>query len=745
DLVHRAARLGIEALALTDHDGLYGAIRFHKACKEAGIKPIIGAELTLEQGSHLTLLAKDHTGYSNLCRLITRAQISNKKGSPALSLNQLAQHSKGLICLSGCRKGEIAGLILSGKIREAREAASTLLNIFGKDRFWIELQNNFYPEDRELLEALTQLAHSLQVNCVATSNVHYAVKDDHRLHDVLLCIKNRTTLDHCQALKLNSEFHLKSPEEMKELFRSCPESVLNTLALARECNVSLDFSAYRFPEFPLPGGERVDAYLARLCLEKSKERYGSLSDEADRRLRYELDLIGRLDLAGYFLIVWDIMEYARRNGIPAQGRGSAANSIVAYILGITKVDPIKNKLFLGRFLNEEMSSLPDIDVDISTSHREKLIQYVYQKYGQEHTAMVCTFVTFQARNAIREVGKALGLPEPLLDLMAKSVSSYGAADIEEDLGKIDRFRTYLASGIWQEFISLCGKIADFPRHLSIHVGGMLISSCPLTDIVPLEKAAMPGRIVCQWDKDGIADAGLIKIDLLGLRMLSLIEEARQMAEKSKGMRINLNELSLDDSEVYDMISRADTIGVFQVESRAQIQTLPQTRPRSIEDLTIEVAIIRPGPLQGNMVHPYLQRRKGREEVSYLHSKLKPILEETLGVILFQEQVIQAAVLIAGFRPGEADALRRAMSRKRSRQEMGKMRQRFLEGADRNGVDGETAERIFASLEGFAEYGFCKSHAAGFALLCYQSAWLKRYHPAEFYAALLNNQPMGFYD
>jgi error-prone DNA polymerase len=744
DLVSRAAALGFTALALTDHNGLYGAIRFHKACREAGIKPIIGAELTLEGGSHITLLAKDHAGYSNLCRLITRARISNEKDSPALCFNHLAQHSKGLVCLSGCRKGEVAGLILSGKTNRAREAGARFLDIFGKENFRIELQNNYYPEDAALIQALTEIAGFLGVHCVATNNVHYAGKDDRRLHDVLVSIRNKSTLDQCRGLRLNAEFYLKSPVEMRTLFRFYPEAVSSTVTVAEACNVSLDFSAYRFPEFPVPEGESAGGYLGKVCLEKLKQRYGVFDPEAEKRLRYELDLIGRLDLAGYFLIVWDIMEYARKSGIPAQGRGSAANSIVAYILGITKVDPIKNKLFLGRFLNEEMSSLPDIDIDISTNHREELIQYVYQKYGREHTAMVCTYVTFQARNAIREVGKVLGLPEALLDGMAKSVSSYGAADIEDDLGRLDSFRKVLSSGIWQEFISLCGKIADFPRHLSIHVGGMLISSCPLTDIVPLEKATMPGRVVCQWDKDGVADAGLIKMDLLGLRMLSLIEEARQMVETSKGIRLNPDELPQDDSRVYDMISKADTIGVFQVESRAQIQTLPQTQPRSIEDLTIEVAIIRPGPLQGNMVHPYLQRRKGREEVSYLHPKLKSILEETLGVILFQEQVIQAAVLIAGFSAGEADALRRAMSRKRSRHEMGKLRQRFLKGADSNGVDEGTAERIFASLEGFAEYGFCKSHAAGFALLCYQSAWLKTYYPAEFYAALLNNQPMGFY-
>jgi len=417
---------------------------------------------------------------------------------------------------------------------------------------------------------------------------------------------------------------------------------------------------------------------------------------------------------------------------------------VAYILGITKVDPIKNKLFLGRFLNEEMSSIPDIDIDISTNHREKLIQYVYEKYGQEYTAMVCTYVTFQARNAIREVGKALGMPSDLLDRMAKSVSAYGAKDIGQDLASIEEFRSYFTSMPWREFTSLCREISDFPRHLSIHNGGMVISSCPLTEMVPLERATLPGRIVCQWDKDSVADAGLIKVDLLGLRMLSLIHEACELVGENHGAKLDQDKLPLDDDKVYDMICQGDTVGVFQVESRAQMQTLPQIRPRSIEDLTIEVALIRPGPLQGNMVHPYIRRRKGLEKVTYLHPKLKPILEDTLGVLLFQEQVIQVATAIADFTPGEADSLRRAMSRKRSRDAMGEMRQNFIDGAKKNGVETTLASRIFEALEGFAEYGFCKSHAAGFALLCYQSAWLKKYHPSEFYCALLNNQPMGFY-
>ncbi len=744
DLVSRASELGMHALGITDHDGLYGAARFYKACLKAGVKPIFGAEVNLEDGNHLTLLAKNNEGYSNLCRMITKAQLKHKKGSPALDSETLAQHSNGLICLSGRRRGEIASSIVSGCVEKAYEAAKKCIDIFGRDDFYIELQNNLYPEDRQLCRASVKLARELDLDYVATNNVHYARKDSHKLHDILTCIRHRTSLDECKSLRLNSEFYLKSSEEMEQLFEAYPKAISNTFAIAERCNVKLDFSDYRFPDFPLPEGETADSYLARLCWQKAYGRYENISPEAEARINQELNLIQKLGLSGYFLIVWDIMDYAQKNGIPAQGRGSAANSILAYILGITQVDPIKNKLFLGRFLNEEMSSVPDIDIDISTTHREKLIQYVYRKYGQEHTAMVSSYVTFQARNAIREVGKALGMPAQLLDRMAKSVSAYGANNIGQDLASIEEFRPYFTSTLWQEFIALCREIADFPRHLSIHNGGMLIASCPLSDMVPLEKATMPGRIVCQWDKDGIADAGLIKVDLLGLRTLSLIHEACELVEENHNTKLSLASLSLDDKEVYDMICRGDTMGVFQVESRAQLQTLPQTKPRSIEDLTIEVALVRPGPLQGNMVHPYIRRRQGLEKVTYLHSKFKPILEDTLGIILFQEQVIQVATIIADFTPGEADYLRRAMTRKRAKISMDEMKQRFLNGANKNGVGSHTANRIFAALEGFAEYGFCKSHAAGFALLCYQSAWLKRYYPPEFYCALLNNQPMGFY-
>ena len=657
DLIARARELGMPALAITDHDGLYGAVRFYKAAKQAGVKPVIGAELTIDQKHHITLLARNNRGYSNLCRLITRAQLDHCKGKPSVDSSILDIYNDGIICLSGCRNGEVSSLLLEGEKEQAQAAARKYLEIFGRDNFFIEIQNNLYAGDSGLCRQLVELADNLGVRPVATNNVHYATKDKHRLQDILVCIKNCTTLDKSgQLRRSNSEFYLKSTGEMSSLFTKYPQALENSLHIADLCNVDLSFSSYRFPEFPLPDGETTSSFLAKLCWQKAEERYGELSEEVKRQLTYELDLISKLGLSGYFLIVWDIMDYASRNCIPAQGRGSAANSIVAYILGITRVDPIRHKLFVGRSINEEMSSIPDIDIDVSTNHREQLIQYVYQKYGEEHTAMVCTFVTFQARNAIREVGKALGMLSPVLDQMAKAVGSYSAKDIDEDLARLEQFRTYITSVPWQHFVSLCREIADFPRHLSIHVGGMIISSCPLTDIVPLERATMPGRVVCQWDKDAVEDASLVKVDILGLRMLSLIHEAVELIKQSQDIEIDLDGTSLDDEKVYDMICRADTMGVFQVESRAQMQTLPRTRPRSIEDLTVEVAIIRPGPLQGNMVHPYIRRRQGKEKVTYPHKKLKPILEETLGVILFQEQVLRAAIAIADFTLGEADSL-----------------------------------------------------------------------------------------
>jgi len=780
ELVARAKELGMEALAVTDHDGLYGAVRFWQAALQEGIRPIIGTEVTLDGSSHLTLLARNREGYSNLCRLISTAQLAHSKHQASLNPALLAERSAGLICLSGCRRGEIARHLLSGSRRRARKAAETYLKIFGIESFWIELQHHLLPEDDWLCAEMADLAARLGVGCVATNNVHYATRDRHRLQDILVCIRNRTTLDSSTGLRRpNSEYHLKPAAEMAALFQGYPGAVANSAVIAAECRVDLNFKGYRFPGFRVPEGETPFSWLHRLCHEGARERYQPITPAVSKQLAHELEVIHKTGLAEYFLIVWDIMRYAREKGIPGQGRGSAADSLVAYLLGITKVDPIRHNLLFERFLSEEMTGMPDIDIDFSTNHREEILQYVYEKYGQEYTGMVCNVVTYRARNALREVGKAMGLPPELLDRFAKAINHRSPSGLEEELAALtepsppaqDRpnppapfpareggvfsplpctgrgdggVRSVELGEPWRQLLDFCRQIEGFPRHLSIHVGGMLITATPLVEIAPLERATAPGRVVVQFNKDDVEDMGLIKMDLLGLRTLSVIHDALQMIRDGRGVDLDLDRVPLDDPSVFDMLCESDNIGVFQVESRAQSQTLPKMQPRSIEDLIVEISIIRPGPLQGNMVHPYLRRRAGKEEVTYLHPSLEPVLKETLGVVLFQEQVIRVAVAVAGFTPGEADLFRRAMNRHRSSVEMAKIKTRFLEGARRNGLEEETAETIFQQLAGFASYGFCKSHAAAFAKTAYDTAYLKRYYAPELYAAILNNQPMGFY-
>lgn len=743
ELVAGAIAKGLTAIAITDHEGLYGICRFYKAAKSAGIKPVIGAELTIEGGFHITLLVENATGYINLCHLITHAQLSESKGKSCLKSSHLPGHTAGLICLSGCSKGEVSSLLRQGDKGKAIEGARKYLSLFGRTNFFIELQHHLHPEDGKLCAQLSGIAGELGLTTIATNNVHYMTRDDFMLHDILACIRYRVNLDNSTPFrKANSEYYLKTCREMTMLPGLPLEAVENTCELAERCAFELDFSSYRFPDYPLPDGEITLAYLRRLSFERARVKYRELTGPIVERLNHELRLIEQKGLAGYFLIVWDIMEFARRMGIPAQGRGSAASSVVAYVLGITPVDPIKHHLFVGRFLNE--FAVPDIDIDIATHRREEVIRYVYEKYGREHAAMVCTYITFQARNAIREVGKVLGLPPYILDKMAKSVSAYGGAHAIDALMEIPEFREHLQSGAWRHFCSFCTKIADSPRHLSIHVGGMVVTSRPVSEIVPLEKARAEDRVVCQWDKDSVEDAGLVKVDLLGLRMLSMIDESIGLIQEHKGIEIDRDAIPMDDPLVYRLIGDADTIGVFQVESRAQMQTLPKVKPHSIEDLAVEVAIIRPGPLQGNMVHPHIRRRQGLESVSHLHPRLAPILDETLGVILFQEQILQVACEIAGLSPGEANNLRKTMNRKHAKTELQKWYERFVKGALQRGIDKGTARKIFDHISGFAEFGFCKSHAASFAILCYISAFLKAYYPSEFYCALLNNQPMGFY-
>jgi len=745
ELLDRALELQMDHLAVTDHDGLYGAVRFYRGALERGIKPIVGAELTLDGGYHLVLLAENDLGYSNLSRLISHAQLSHSKGEASLSWAALSQHREGLICLSGCSKGEIASHLLARREREALAAGKRYVEVFGRENYFLELQHHLLEEDRRLLRMSIQLAEHLGVRYVATNDVHYARRRGHRLHDVLTCIANHTTLDEAGSLlRANSEYYLKSPEEMEGLFSHLPRAISNTRAIAERCQVDLNFSAHRLPPFELPPGETAGSYLRHLCLGGIGGKYPSVTEKVLQQLDHELEVIGRTGLAEYFLIVWDICRYAHQRGIPAQGRGSAANSLVAYVLDITRVDPIAHNLLFERFLSEEANTMPDIDVDFSADHREEVIEYVYDKYGEEHTAMVCNVVTFRARSAVRDVGKALGFPLPLLDQVAKALDTRRASRVEEDLERVNGLAEKATHLPWRQLLELCREIDSFPRHLSIHVGGMIITAKPLVEIAPLERATMPGRVVVQFNKDDVEDLGLIKIDLLSLRTLSLVYEAVQLIGEHRGEELDLESIPLDDPVVYDMLCRADTIGTFQVESRAQAQTLPRMRPQKFEDIVVEVALIRPGPLQGNMVNPYLQRRAGLEEVTYVHPALEPALAETMGVIIFQEQILKVAMIVAGFTPGEADLLRRAISRSRSREAMEKLRDRFVEGTLAKGLDEDAAQAVFDQLAGFAEFGFCKSHAAAFARTAYETLYLKAHYTAEFFCALLNAQPMGFY-
>jgi len=749
DLVECAFQMGYPALALTDHDGLYGAVRFWRAARERGLKPIIGAEVTLDNGSHLTLLAETQAGYANLCRLISAGQLDGQKAHPRLALATVAAHAKGLLCLSGCRRGPVASAILAQDLSRAREAAGELYEIFG-NRLWHEVQRHMHFQDLALNAELIDLARWLGVEVVATNNVHFARPSGQALHDVLTCIRQRTTLHEALAsglLHANSEQAMLSPQEMCARFADLPQALDNTLRIAERCNVSLDFSAQRLPAFPIPPGHSASSYLKDLCERGLEERFALTDRQARAQLAHELGVIDRAGLSGYFLVVWDIVRYAREQGIRCQGRGSAANSLVAYLLGITPVDPLQHNLLFERFLSEHSQTMPDIDVDFAADRREEVIQYVYDRYGPEHVAMVCNVVTYRARSALREAAKALSFPPETIDRLVKSLdtrTTKGAAEAIEGLFQPGENEDEAQHLPWQILADIVRQMEGVPRHLSIHVGGMLITAAPLVEIVPLERATMPDRVVVQWNKDSVEDAGLIKFDLLGLRTLGAIDETLALIRDEWHVDPDLDRLPLDDPALYAMLQRADTIGCFQVESRAQAQMLPRLRPTRFEDLIVEIALVRPGPIAGNMVHPYLNRRHGQEPVHYLHPALEPILSETLGVMIFQEQVIRVAQAIAGFSPGEADQLRRSMSRSRSAEAMAALHDRFLSGARAQGVDGEIAEQIFRQLSAFSGYGFCKSHAAAFALVTYQTLYLKAYYPEAFTCALLNHQPMGFY-
>src|SRR6059036_1691067 len=736
------------AVALCDRDGVYGAPRFTRAALDAGVKPIIGSEITLTDGSRLPLLVEDREGYQNLCHLITRMKLGAAKGSAAVTLAELAPYAAGLVCLTGGAYGPLALRLDAGDVAGARGALERLVTVFGRSSCFVEVQRHFLREQEAILQALVALGRGAGVPLVASNQPLFARPEGRPLADVFTCIREKTDLDRAgRRLLPNGERVLKGGVEMTQLFRDLPDALANSGELALRLAFTLKDLGYRFPEFPLPPGQTPLGYLRELTRRGVGARYGTvpLAARARRQVAHELELIGRLDLAGYFLIVWDIVEYCRTHDILVQGRGSAANSAVCYALGITAVDPVGMELLFERFLSEARGEWPDIDIDLpSGDRREAVIQYVYRRYGRLGAGMTANVITYRGRSAAREVGKALGLPRDMQDRLARFVSNWGYQDSADLLTK------HLAEAGCdprhpriRHFAALWMRIQDLPRHLGQHSGGMVIAAGRLDDVVPLEPATMPGRVVIQWDKDDCAGLGIIKIDLLGLGMMAVLQDSLTLVGETGGS-VDLAHLPPDDPAVYRSLQQADTIGVFQVESRAQMATLPRIHPERFYDLVVQVAIIRPGPIVGQMVHPYVRRRRGREAVTYPHPSLEPILKRTLGVPLFQEQLLRMAMVAAGFTATEAEELRRAFGFKRSERLMADVETKLRAGMARQGIHGAAAEEIVHAITAFALYGFPESHASSFALLAYASAYLKVHHPAAFYAALLNNQPMGFY-
>jgi error-prone DNA polymerase len=773
DLMRRAAALGMPAIALTDHDDLGGAVRWAEAGKEHGVEAIVGLELTITgtggrrdggtdaEGlasrspgppappfpvSHLTLLACNEEGYRNLSRLVTRARAGDR-GAPGVAWDDVEAHADGLVALTGCPFGEVPQLLAHGDERAARARLDRLAEVFG-GRVAVECWDHHLASERAVVPGLIALAGELDLPWVITNDVHYAEPSGRLVHDVLTCLRHQVTLDTAGTLlRPSAEWHLRDPARIAHHWRHYPEALAATRAVAEQCAFRMGQLTPTLPAFPLPPGVTADAYLASLVARGARERYGDRLTQRHRdQLRHELDVIRRLGLAGYFLIVWDIVREANRLGVLAQGRGSAANSAVCFCLGITAVDPVGMELLFERFLSEDRREAPDIDVDFAHRDREQVIQYVYRRYGRDHAAMVCEAITYQGRSAVRDAARVLGFSIQQAERLADEADHHSAETTAERL---------LADGAAvagldpadlrvRRLAEVVRGLHQLPRHRSIHVGGFVLSERPLAEVVPIEPAAMPERTVIQWDKDDLDPVRLIKIDLLGLGMLTLLQDAAVLLRHSRGVVFDLARLPMDDAAVYDMICRADTIGVFQIESRAQMNTLPRLAPRCFYDLVVEVALIRPGPIQGEMVHPYLRRRAGEEPVTYPHPSLEPILERTLGVPLFQEQGMQVAIAAAGFTPGEADELRRAMGHKRSHERMARICTKLIEGMARNGIEPDVARRIFNQISAFADYGFPESHAASFALLVYASSYLKHYYPVEFACALLNAQPMGFY-
>jgi error-prone DNA polymerase len=778
DLVAVCGQLQMPAMALLDRDGVYGAPRFYMAARKAGIKAHLGAEVTTEISDsrlqiedlkprksesicnlkskiynpcRLPLLVSSRSGYQNLCRLITRMKLRAEKGEGAVREDELQEHAGGLICLTGGDDGPLAIALACGGMEEARRSVEHLIHIFGQGNVYVELQRHFHRQQEARNRAAVEIARSLKLPLLASNGVCYATPRERELCDVFTAIRNHSTLATAgRLLARNSERHLKSPQQMHQLFADLPEALSNTVELSSRLEFTLEALGYEFPRYPVPEGETMMSFLRERTREGFQQRYGrsdaSLQSRARRQIERELALIEKLRLPGYFLIVWDLVRFCREENILVQGRGSAANSAVCYSLGITAVDPISMELLFERFLSEERGEWPDIDLDLpSGDQRERVIQYLYKRYGERGAAMTANVITYRNRMAGREMGKALGFDPETLEKVSTAVSTWEYRDAHDTLDH--RFHDAgldLNHPRLRKYFELCEAVQDLPRHLGQHSGGMVICQGQLDSVVPLEPASMPGRVVVQWDKEDCADLGIIKVDLLGLGMMAALEDSITLIRDHYGEEVDLAHLPADDPTVYATLQKADTIGMFQVESRAQMSCLPRLRPRRFYDIVVQVAIIRPGPIVGQMVNPFLQRRQGREAVTYPHPSLEPVLERTLGVPLFQEQLLRMAMVVAGFSGGEAEELRRAMGFKRSETRMKEIEAKLRAGMERNGISRQAQEQIVLSITSFALYGFPESHAASFALIAYASAYLKCHYLAAFTAALLNNQPMGFY-
>jgi error-prone DNA polymerase len=744
-LAVEAARLQLPALALCDRDGFHGSVRLHMAAREAGFRALVGCELTLEDGAVVPLLVATQAGYRCLGGLLTTANLRAPKGEGRVTWRELAEHNTGLIALTGDEEGPVRRAWRRQGARAAAEAGARLMTIFGPDRLFVELQRHLDLGDEDENEFLTDWARAGSLPLLATNGVTYATARARTVADVFTCLQQHLTLDTAgRRLSRNSERHLKSGDEMALLFADLPEAIRNTERLAERLEFTLANLGYRFPDYGVPGGESQESFLRKMTYFGAQQRYGSVAGDVRRQLERELALIGKLGFSGYFLIVWDLCAFARERGILVQGRGSAANSAVCYSLGITAVDPIGSKLLFERFLSEGRTDWPDIDLDLpSMERREEVIQEVYRRYGRRGAAMTANVITFRGRSTMREVGKVLGFPDDVLDRFS---SLFHGGDYPQTIQLAEQLKM---AGVTIDhprlpvLLDTCQQVYGLPRHLGQHSGGMVLCAGELNDFVPLENARMPGRSVLQWDKSDCEDMGIVKVDLLGLGMMAALQDTLEICSV-RGQPVDLARIPKDDPATFKLIQEADTVGLFQIESRAQMSTLPRMKPETFYDLAIEVAIIRPGPIQGNAVNPYLARRAGKEPVTYPDERARPILERTLGVVLFQEQILRLALELGGFSASEADELRRAIGFTRSQERLNRMKDKLAAALTRNGVSPPAVESIQQSLASFALYGFPESHAISFALIAYASAWLKVHRPAAFYAGLLNNQPMGFY-